>query len=115
MCEEELINGDDFFQCRKCEYDVCTGCFKRHASKSTSSTGKFGLVSDKLKHKDDDKQDDKKTGGDAEPVMDADDTRVFAFTGFPPQADPAEALTLIKDYVHDFLGDFAAVVLGVCR
>ena len=65
MCEEELINGDDFFQCRKCEYDVCTGCFKRHASKSTSSTGKFGLVSDKLKHKDDDKQDDKKTGGDA--------------------------------------------------
>ena len=46
--------------------------------------------------------------------MDADDTRVFAFTGFPPQADPAEALTLIKDYIHDFLGNFAAVVLGVC-
>ena len=114
MCEEELPNGDEFHQCRKCEYDVCAGCFKRHASKSASSTGKFGLVADKLKSKDKKDQDKKSAGGDTEPVMDADDTRVFAFTGFPPQADPAEALTLIKDYIHDFLGDFAAVVLGVC-
>ena len=46
--------------------------------------------------------------------MDADDTRVFAFTGFPPEADPVEAVTLIKEYAHDFLGEFAVVVLGAC-
>ena len=54
MCDEELPNGDEFYQCRKCEYDVCTGCFKRHASKSTGTTSKFGIVDSKLKPKDKD-------------------------------------------------------------
>ncbi len=115
MCEEELPNGDDFFQCRKCEYDVCVcaGCFKRHATKGTSS-GKFGLVNDKLKHKDDKKDDkDKKTvNAETEHAMDAEDTRAFAFTGFPPGTDETHAIEVLREHIFDYLSDFAVTIVG---
>ena len=49
LCSEELLNGDDFFQCRKCVYDVCSGCFKRHASKTGGGGGPGGVsVADRV-------------------------------------------------------------------
>ena len=115
ICEEELCQGDDFFQCKGCEYDVCAGCFKSRSAAKVAVSGKFGVLDGKFKQKaDKDKKDRDKKAAHTEPTMDADDTRVFAFTGFPPEADPVEAVTLIKEYAHDFLGEFAVVVLGAC-
>ena len=113
LCEEELPNGDDFFQCRKCEYDACAGCFKRHATKGTSSS-KFGLVHDKLTHKDDKKDDkDKKTVHvETEHAMDAEDTRAFAFTGFPPGTDETHAIEVLREHIFDYLSDFAVTIVG---
>ncbi len=116
ICEEELCQGDDFFQCKGCEYDVCAGCFKSRSAAKVAVSGKFGVLDGKFKQKaDKDKKDRDKKAAHTEPTMDADDTRVFAFTGFPPEADPVEAVTLIKEYAHDFLGEFAVVVLGACN
>ena len=45
--------------------------------------------------------------------MEAEATRIFAFTGFPEHTDPSAALKYISEATAKFLGDFAVSILGV--
>ena len=48
VCDEELVNGVDFFTCKQCEYDVCSGCYKSRSAAKAAVSGKFGLLDSKL-------------------------------------------------------------------
>ena len=44
--------------------------------------------------------------------MKVDGKDFFAFIGFPTEVDPYDMCTLIKEYCHDYLGEFNLQVLG---
>ena len=52
------------------------------------------------------------TPADDAVTMDSDVYYAFAFCGFPQDTNELEAVHLIKEYVHDYLGQFSVTVIG---
>ena len=110
-CNAVLANGAEAYRCAKCDFDLCGACFTTKKSQKPAAKGaslvKQGLLKDK---KVPSTAGSKSAGSSsAEP---SEVFQAFAFSGFPATADAYEIFCLVKEYMHDYLGDFTVEVLG---
>ena len=112
-CDCETETGSDIFRCSACDYDLCTPCFKTaQKSQDKVAKGKSLVKHDFLKAR---KVAPKDTStSSASGSMSVDAKAVFSFSGFPMNSVPFEIYSLIREHVHDYLGEFALIVIGTC-
>ncbi len=113
-CDGTVEVGSDVFRCGTCDYDLCKACFTAaQKSQAKAAKGK-SLVKQGFLKTTTEVRPPKTSSSSASGSMSVDAKAVFSFSGFPMGSIPLEIFTLIREHVHDYLGDFSLTVIGTC-